>query len=63
MDIAIKKAEQHGISCVAVKNSAHYGIASYYSRYATEKNLVGMSFTNPMTEQSLENRNMSGNHG
>ena len=46
MDIAIKKAEQHGISCVAVKNSSHYGIASYYSRYATEKNLVGMSFTN-----------------
>lgn len=46
MNQAITKAHQHGISCVAVKNSSHYGIASYYSRYATEQNLVGMSFTN-----------------
>ena len=43
---AITKTHQHGISCVAVKNSSHYGIASYYSRYATSQNLVGMSFTN-----------------
>jgi L-2-hydroxycarboxylate dehydrogenase (NAD+) len=46
IDIAIDKAKQHGVGCVAVKNSSHYGIASYYSRYATEHNLVGMSFTN-----------------
>lgn len=46
MNQAIEKANQHGISCVAVKNSSHYGIASYYSRYATEQDLVGMSFTN-----------------
>jgi LDH2 family malate/lactate/ureidoglycolate dehydrogenase len=46
IDQSIKKAQEHGISCVAVKNSSHYGIASYYSRYATSKNLVGMSFTN-----------------
>ena len=46
MNQAITKTQQHGISCVAVKNSSHYGIASYYSRYATTQNLVGMSFTN-----------------
>ena len=46
MNQAITKTQQHGISCVAVKNSSHYGIASYYSRYATSQNLVGMSFTN-----------------
>lgn len=43
---AITKTQEHGISCVAVRNSSHYGIASYYSRLATEHNLVGMSFTN-----------------
>ena len=43
---AIKKTQEHGIGCVAVRNSSHYGIASYYSRYATQHNLVGMSFTN-----------------
>lgn len=46
MNQAIEKTHEHGISCVAVKNSSHYGIASYYSRYATSQNLVGMSFTN-----------------
>ena len=46
MNQAISKAHEHGISCVAVRNSSHYGIASYYSRYATKQNLVGMSFTN-----------------
>ena len=46
MNQAIAKTQQHGISCVAVRNSSHYGIASYYSRYATQHDLVGMSFTN-----------------
>ena len=46
MNQAISKTQEHGISCVAVRNSSHYGIASYYSRYATQHGLVGMSFTN-----------------
>ena len=46
MNQAIAKTQEHGISCIAVRNSSHYGIASYYSRYATQHNLVGMSFTN-----------------
>ena len=46
MNQAIAKTQQHGISCVAVRNSSHYGIASYYSRYAAQHDLVGMSFTN-----------------
>ena len=43
MNQAIAKTQKHGISCVAVRNSSHYGIASYYSRYATQHDLVGMS--------------------
>jgi LDH2 family malate/lactate/ureidoglycolate dehydrogenase len=46
IDQAVAKTKEHGISCVAVRNSSHYGIASYYSRYATQHDLVGMSFTN-----------------
>jgi len=46
MNQAMEKTHQHGIGCVAVRNSSHFGIASYYSRYATYHNLVGMSFTN-----------------
>lgn len=46
MNQAIAKTQEHGISCVAVKNSSHFGIAGYYSRYATSQNLVGMTFTN-----------------
>ncbi len=46
IDQAISKTSQYGISCVAVRNSSHYGIASYYSRLVTLHNYVGMSFTN-----------------
>jgi len=49
-DIAIKKAidnaKKTGIGFVAVKNSGHYGLSSYYIEQAVKKNLIGMCFTN-----------------
>lgn len=46
MKLAMDKAESIGIGMVVAKRSNHYGIAGYYSMQATEKNLIGMSFTN-----------------
>ncbi len=49
-DIAIKKAisnaKKTGIGLVAVKNSGHYGLSSYYAEQAVKKNLVTMIYTN-----------------
>lgn len=44
--LAIDKAEKTGISVVGVKNSSHFGAASYYSMKMAEKNMVGISMTN-----------------
>ena len=49
-DIGIKKAidnaKKTGIGFVAIKNSGHYGLSSYYIEQAVKKNLIGMCFTN-----------------
>lgn len=44
--LAMEKAEKTGISIVGVKNSSHFGAASYYSMKMAEKNMVGISMTN-----------------
>ncbi len=46
METAIEKAEKYGIGCVVVRNSTHYGIAGYYASMATDKNMIGLTFTN-----------------
>ena len=46
MSVAIEKATQQGLGCVAVKNSSHFGIAGYYSLMCAEKDLIGITFTN-----------------
>lgn len=46
MDLAIKKAKEHGVGFVAVKNSTHYGIAGYYATMATEAGCIGFTGTN-----------------
>ncbi len=46
MDLAIEKADNYGLGMVAVKNSAHYGIAGYYSLMAIEANMIGITGTN-----------------
>lgn len=46
MQIAIEKAQQYGMGCVAVRNSTHFGIDGYYPLMAINAGMVGMSFTN-----------------
>lgn len=46
MDVAIRKAKESGVGWVVACGSNHYGIAGWYSMQASEKNLIGMSFTN-----------------
>lgn len=46
MQMAINKARQYGMGSVAVRNSAHFGIAGYYPLMAVEAGMIGMAFTN-----------------
>jgi len=46
MKIAIEKAKISGCGLVTVRNSNHYGIASYYTEMACSQNLIGISMTN-----------------
>ena len=43
---AIKNAKKTGIGIVAVKNSGHYGLSSFYAEQAVKKNLMVLCFTN-----------------
>ena len=46
MQMAIEKARQYGMGAVAVRNSAHFGIAGYYPLMAIQAGMIGMAFTN-----------------
>ncbi|MCQ2793854.1 MAG: Ldh family oxidoreductase [Bacilli bacterium] len=46
MSLAIKKAKEHGMGMVVVRNSTHYGIAGYYTTMATKAGCIGMTGTN-----------------
>ena len=43
---SILNAKKTGIGVVAVKNSGHYGLSSYYIQQAVKKNLIALCFTN-----------------
>ena len=43
---AIKNAQSSGIGMVAVKNSGHYGLSSFYANQAIKKNMIVFCFTN-----------------
>jgi LDH2 family malate/lactate/ureidoglycolate dehydrogenase len=45
-EIAMDKAAQFGSGWVSVCNTNHYGIASYYSLKALERDMIGWSMTN-----------------
>lgn len=45
-EIAMDKASEHGSGWVSVCNTNHYGIASYYSLKALERDMIGWSMTN-----------------
>ncbi|MDD4347429.1 MAG: Ldh family oxidoreductase [Desulfitobacteriaceae bacterium] len=46
MTAAVEKAKSFGISMVGVKNSNHFGTASYYAEMAVKENLVGFVISN-----------------
>ncbi|MEO6148556.1 MAG: Ldh family oxidoreductase [Mucilaginibacter sp.] len=46
MQVAIKKAEQYGSGWVSVRNSNHFGIATYHTLLAVEKDMIGFAMTN-----------------
>jgi len=46
MKLAIQKAKTSGCGMVTVRNSNHYGIASYYTEMAAEHDLIGVCMTN-----------------
>jgi LDH2 family malate/lactate/ureidoglycolate dehydrogenase len=46
MGIAIDKAARLGVGMVTVRNSNHYGIASYYTDLALEADCIGITMTN-----------------
>jgi LDH2 family malate/lactate/ureidoglycolate dehydrogenase len=46
MGIAIDKASRTGIGMVTVRNSNHYGIASYYTDLALAADFIGITMTN-----------------
>ncbi len=46
MQIAIMKAEEYGISWVAVKDSGHFGVAGLYPMMALESDFIGYVFSN-----------------
>ena len=43
---AIKNAKKTGFGLVAIKNSGHYGLSSFYAEQAIKKNLMVFCFTN-----------------
>ena len=45
MSHAIELAQESGLGAVAVYNSSHFGAAAYFSLMATQRNMVGISFT------------------
>jgi len=46
MNLAVEKAKTSGCAMITVRNSNHYGIASYYTEMAAANDLIGVSMTN-----------------
>ena len=46
MQAAIDMASSAGVAMVGVKNSNHFGIASFYSMLALEADMIGIVLTN-----------------
>jgi len=52
MALAIDKARRHGLGAVAVRNSAHFGIAGYYPLMAAAAGMMGLTVTNARPAQA-----------
>jgi len=46
MEIAIEKAKQFGVSFITVKNSNHFGMASYFAKMALKEGMIGFATSN-----------------
>ncbi len=46
MSRAVEKARTHGVGFVAVRNSNHFGIASFYAMQALDQDMIGIVSTN-----------------
>lgn len=46
MDFCIDMASRSGTGSVAVRNSSHFGAASYFTEYAARHGMIGLAFTN-----------------
>jgi len=46
MQLATKKAREHLLGFVAVRNSNHFGVAGYYAMMALEEDMIGICTTN-----------------
>lgn len=45
MQMAVDKADEHGLGMTVVRNSTHYGAAFYYARMAVERGMIGFTGT------------------
>ena len=48
--LCVEKAVESGTAWVSVKNSNHFGIAGYYTKIASEQNLVGWAMSNATSQ-------------
>lgn len=48
--ICVEKAETAGTSWVSVRNSNHFGIAGYYTKVASDRNLIGWAMSNATSQ-------------
>jgi len=46
MDIAVKLARDNGVGLVAVRNSSHFGTASFFLKQALREHMIGVALTN-----------------
>ena len=46
MERCIAKAKEHGVACVAVRNSNHFGAAGVYAMQALQHDMIGLALTN-----------------
>lgn len=53
MELAIQKASECGIASVVVKNTSHFGAAGYYANMASNKNMIGLAFSNVDTNMTI----------
>lgn len=62
MRLAIEKAEKYGSGWVSVRNSNHFGIASYHGLMAVEKDMIGFAMTNasPLVSPTFSSERLLG---